>query len=405
MSPNSSRCRYSFSSGSSRKPPIVVVHRAQPHRQLVVRTERHVRVGDAGFLVRVQVVRPVEHRDDVREPVDVEPDQLFLAPHLAVVAREPARPFTRAEPILDHPREVPRLQAPAPTAPADRAGTQPPAITPLGRRPFHHVQERAGAHGRLDVVHAHHRDTLFEAPHRRGQRCFVALVDRQAAEQRAEERLARRADDERRAGDAASSGSARNSARLCSRVLPNPIPGSTRTPARARRRRSRPRRDARRYVTDLAYDVDVRRIAVASCAACPACASRRSRPRARRRPAACDASAVPPDTSLTIVAPASSAAARDRGLRGVDADRTPRRRRRARAPPGRTRRTSSSASTGSAPGRVDSPPTSSTAAPAASQRSSVGDRRVGSRKLPPSEKESGVTFTTPMTARRGNDAQ
>ena len=38
-----------------------------------------------------------------------------------------------------------------------------------------------------------------------------------------------------------------------------------------------------------------------------------------------------------------------------------------------------------------------------SQRSSVGDRRVGSRKLPPSEKESGVTFTTPMTAGRGND--
>ena len=68
----------------------------------------------------------------------------------------------------------------------------------------------------------------------------------------------------------------------------------------------------------------------------------------------------------------------------------------------RTRASSTSADTGSDPGRVDSPPTSSTSAPSAT---SVTPRAIavpGSRYSPPSENESGVTLITPMTAGGGN---
>ena len=41
------------------------------------------------------------------------------------------------------------------------------------------------------------------------------------------------------------------------------------------------------------------------------------------------------------------------------------------------------------------------AAPAAASARPCAIAASGSRKRPPSEKESGVTFTTPMTARRG----
>src|SRR3954452_6702960 len=62
---------------------------------------------------------------------------------------------------------------------------------------------------------------------------------------------------------------------------------------------------------------------------------------------------------------------------------------------GITRSISSRTLTGSAPGRVDSPPMSTMSAP-----SSFAWRTAAStsRYIPPSEKESGVTFTTPMTA-------
>ena len=49
-----------------------------------------------------------------------------------------------------------------------------------------------------------------------------------------------------------------------------------------------------------------------------------------------------------------------------------------------------------APGRVDSPPRSSRSAPSETSRSACSTAAAGSRKRPPSENESGVTFTTPM---------
>ena len=62
------------------------------------------------------------------------------------------------------------------------------------------------------------------------------------------------------------------------------------------------------------------------------------------------------------------------------------------------RASSSSAETPSDPGRVDSPPTSTIAAPASSIPHA--DVTAGStlRCTPPSENESGVTLITPITA-------
>lgn len=67
---------------------------------------------------------------------------------------------------------------------------------------------------------------------------------------------------------------------------------------------------------------------------------------------------------------------------------------------GRTRRSSSSSSTRGAPGRVDSPPTSTMSAPVATRSMPCLIAAAESNQRPPSEKESGVTLTTPMTAQR-----
>ena len=63
---------------------------------------------------------------------------------------------------------------------------------------------------------------------------------------------------------------------------------------------------------------------------------------------------------------------------------------------GSVRRSSSSSGTGSAPGRVDSPPTSRIAAPSAASRRPWVTAASRSNHSPPSENESGVTLTTPM---------
>src|SRR3954452_8626703 len=65
---------------------------------------------------------------------------------------------------------------------------------------------------------------------------------------------------------------------------------------------------------------------------------------------------------------------------------------------GITRRISSSAPTGRAPGRVDSPPMSRMSAPSAISSRPCAIAASASRKRPPSENESGVTLTMPMTS-------
>ena len=63
---------------------------------------------------------------------------------------------------------------------------------------------------------------------------------------------------------------------------------------------------------------------------------------------------------------------------------------------GRTRRSSSSSDTGSEPGRVDSPPMSTSAAPSRTRARPCASASSAAKKRPPSENESGVTLTTPM---------
>ncbi len=113
--------------------------------------------------------------------------------------------------------------------------------------------------------------------------------------------------------------------------------------------------------------------------------------------AATDPLAAP--TSFSSDAPAATAARATAGLR-VSMD--------TRAPAsanasttGTTRRSSSSSDTGMAPGRVDSPPTSSQSAPSASRARPWAMAAAGSPNWPPSENESGVTLMTPITSGRG----
>src|SRR3954451_12496379 len=102
------------------------------------------------------------------------------------------------------------------------------------------------------------------------------------------------------------------------------------------------------------------------------------------------------DTSFTMRAPAWSAASATTSLVvSMETRATPPTARRSTT--GTTRWSSSSAGTGSAPGRVDSPPTSSISAPSAASSSPCLTAASASRNSPPSENESGVTLTTPIT--------
>ena len=101
----------------------------------------------------------------------------------------------------------------------------------------------------------------------------------------------------------------------------------------------------------------------ASCAARPACASGKRRPR-RRRPNSARRARAAHSTSLTIEAPAPTAAAMTSGLL-VSTDTATSNRDAMRSITGTTRSISTAASTADAPGRVDSPPTSMIEAPSA----------------------------------------
>src|SRR5580693_1540786 len=109
-------------------------------------------------------------------------------------------------------------------------------------------------------------------------------------------------------------------------------------------------------------------------------------------------SAMPPLTSFTSFAPAVSAASATSAR--IVSTLTVRPAPASSVMTGPTRRSSSSAEVRPAPGLVDSPPTSMMSAPwAASSRPRLIAAR-GANHLPPSEKESGVTFSTPMTRHR-----
>ena len=103
-------------------------------------------------------------------------------------------------------------------------------------------------------------------------------------------------------------------------------------------------------------------------------------------------------TSLRMQAPAASAALITDARLVSTETATPRAA--SASTTGTTRRSSSSSGTASAPGRVDSPPTSTMAAPSDTISSPRRSARPGSANRPPSEKESGVTLRIPITSGR-----
>ena len=194
---------------------------------------------------------------------------------------------------------------------------------------------------------------------------------------------------------------------MCARLLPKPMPGSTRDRAG---RRPRPPRRARRSRRARRPPRAPRPRSATS--RCIVAGSPRRWPRTRPAPrrAATSASAGIAAEAGDVVHDRRARVERrlrDRGLPGVDGepraealgerlDRRP-----------RCARISSATGTGAAPGRVDSPPTSSTcgavarAAPRPARRSASRSSGAASRrKRPPSENESGVTFRTPTIVTR-----
>src|SRR5258708_3556305 len=99
-------------------------------------------------------------------------------------------------------------------------------------------------------------------------------------------------------------------------------------------------------------------------------------------------------TSFTMEAPDCSAARITAGRRvSIETQRSP-----IFSSTGMTRASSSASETGAAPGRVDSPPMSMMSAPSSASFLACATAADASRKRPPSEKESGVMFTTPITS-------
>jgi hypothetical protein len=106
-------------------------------------------------------------------------------------------------------------------------------------------------------------------------------------------------------------------------------------------------------------------------------------------------SARPAVTSLMIDAPASRAARATVAFE-VSMEMNAEMFLRSCSMTGMTRPSSSSSEIDSAPGRVDSPPTSMIRAPSAAIRQPCSTALSVEKNSPPSEKESGVTLSTPM---------
>src|SRR6185503_3148028 len=104
-------------------------------------------------------------------------------------------------------------------------------------------------------------------------------------------------------------------------------------------------------------------------------------------------------TSFTTAAPAPIASRITRGF--IVSTETPMPRAASASTTGITRSSSRPSSTYTAPGRVDSPPTSTRSAPSSCRRMPCSIARGMSTNLPPSENESAVMLTMPIT--RGRD--
>ncbi len=120
----------------------------------------------------------------------------------------------------------------------------------------------------------------------------------------------------------------------------------------------------------------------------------------RAEPVSATASAMPgsrckPQTSLMTEAP-SRAASRATAALPVSIETATSKSATNASSTGLTRQSSSSADTGAWPGRVDSPPMSTIAAPSATIPLARATAEPGSKWRPPSENESGVTLRMPI---------
>src|SRR5438094_5537291 len=189
--------------------------------------------------------------------------------------------------------------------------------------------------------------------------------------------------------------SSSSSRKFCSAPFANPNPGSTTmrscgtpassAPAAAAASSAATSAATCRYTASPSIVSGVPRMCMTITPAPPSATTRAS-----------SGSKARPDTSLITAAPAASAARATAALR-VSTDTGPKPRRASCSITGATRAISSGAATGAAPGRVDSPPTSSSSHPSATSRSACATARSAVEKRPPSEKESGVTFTIPIS--------
>src|SRR6516225_6280647 len=181
-----------------------------------------------------------------------------------------------------------------------------------------------------------------------------------------------------------SSGRRAMAVRLCSGVLPKPIPGSSTMfwramPARAAMSSEREKNAQISAMISIDGSAASRLCMMITGTAC--CATTRASSLSRCRP----------HTSLTMAAPAASAQAATSAFIVSMETGTPSATAAGRM--GARRRISSATET-------DSAPISNTSAPSAIIRRAWSIAFLGSRKRPPSEKESGVTLSTPITIGR-----
>src|SRR5581483_2506914 len=197
--------------------PEVGVELLQHDLGVVVRAEREVGPAHAELVVGVQVVRRRQQGADAGEALFAQPDDLLLAAHLAVVARVAAGTLGDRQLVLDHPREVPGGDARRPLAPHDASsrGTSSPtrrAAWTTGATSWTRTIAAPCVIAHTAVASVGSRRSSTAAPPVRSPRNPFRLVPTKSGSPMAVKR--------RRC---------RRSERLCSRVLPKPIPGSIHT--------------------------------------------------------------------------------------------------------------------------------------------------------------------------------
>ncbi len=118
---------------------------------------------EAELLIGMEVVGRTEEGHDSGEALGAQPQQLFLAPNLAVVGRVAPRPLADGEMVLDDPAEVPR----------DDPGRPAPSHAAAPRR------RRAACARGCDIMDPDQCRAAGHRPHRRGERALEAGAGRE----------------------------------------------------------------------------------------------------------------------------------------------------------------------------------------------------------------------------------